>query len=37
MEARGSQIRDRNDSAIASEFRDDIEIKRLHTTDEGEI
>jgi hypothetical protein len=37
MEARESHMCDRNDSAIASEFRDDIEIKRLHATDEGDI
>jgi hypothetical protein len=37
MEARGSHMCDRYNRAIASEFRDDAGIKRLHATDEGDI
>jgi hypothetical protein len=37
MEARESHMCDRNNSAIASELRGDVGIKRLHATDEGEI
>jgi hypothetical protein len=37
MEVRGSHMCDRYNRAIASEFRDDAGIKRLHATDEGDI
>jgi hypothetical protein len=37
MAARGSDWRDRDNRAFASEFRDDVRNKRLHATNEGEI
>jgi len=37
MEAGGSHMCDRNNRAIANEFRGDVGIKRLHATDEGDV